>query len=474
MQKPGEGGAEVSCPALFGFSEICAYLCTLTLEHVFMRLQLCLGLLLSCVTSASAFTIIDGTLEHSEIYPGTTHRVKVSVPENYQGDGSECLYLGMDGILCNAPAVLDSLAEAGEIPRMVGVFLEAGLIRDSENPELVLRYNRSNEFDAVDSRFGRFLKEELLPYIQELKTEDGKEIVWAPGGDNAMIFGLSSGGAAAMAAAWHHPELVRRVFTGCGTYVPMRGADQWATTVRRSEPLPLRFFLQDGYTDTWNPLFGSWYEANRMLQSALDFSGYDAEYDWAEGGHSVRRASEIFPEVIKWLWRDYPAPITAGVTENNLLKPLLENSSDWEGTDYKPLAASPEATFPDGRHRAGNPHGLWIDQWQIAADGTESAHQKFYRLHSIEGEELEVSSMAFDGNGNLWVLTGEGIQILDQNGRVRGILRLPSGFEVPGSAIVIAEGFVTISSPESGVTYIRRLNVPAASPGTRPASQGQG
>ncbi len=439
-----------------------------------MRLPVCLSLFICCVINAAAYTIIDGTLEHSEIYPGTTHRFKVSVPENYRGDGSECLYLGMDGILCNAPAVIDSLSAAGEIPQMVGVYLEAGLIRDSENPEVVLRYNRSNEFDAVDNRFSRFLQEELLPYIKELKTADGKDIVWAEGGDNAMIFGLSSGGAAAMAAAWHAPELAHRVFTGCGTFVPMRGADQWASTVRRSEPRPLRFFLQDGYTDTWNPLFGSWYEANRMLQSALDFAGYDAEYDWAEGGHSVRRASEIFPEVMKWMWRDYPAPISAGVTENNLLKPLLENSTDWEAIPYVSLAATPEATYPDGRHRAGNPHGLWIDQWQLSTTGEESARQKFYRLHSIEGEELAVSSMAFDGNGNLWVITGEGIQILDQNGRVRGILRLPSGINPAAAAIEINEGAVTVSDPETQSSYRRRLSVPAAVPGTRPASQGQG
>ena len=33
--------------------------------------------------------------------------------------------------------------------------------------------------------------------------------------------------------------------------------------------------------------------------------------------------------------------------------------------------------------------------------------------------------MAFDSKGNLWTVTDAGVQICDQNGRVRAILMIP-------------------------------------------------
>ncbi len=153
--------------------------------------------------------------------------------------------MGLDGILCNAPERIDSLIATGDIPPMIGVFIEPGIVYD-DNGE-VLRYNRSCEFDAPDGRFARFLEQELLP-------EALKDINILPGGENAMIFGLSSGGIAAFNAAWQRPDLFGRVYSGCGTFVPMRGADELQSWVRKAEPRDIKVFLQDGFSDTWNPL----------------------------------------------------------------------------------------------------------------------------------------------------------------------------------------------------------------------------
>lgn len=420
-------------------------------------------------SSALAYTSTSFTLPSSSIYPGTTHDVIVTVPEAYTPDRPACLYVGLDGILCNAPAVIDSLIAAGQIPVTIGVFVQPGVIKNAAGD--VVRYNRSNEFDMTDDRFGRFLAEELLPAVGTCLAPDGPPIVVSDNPDDRMIFGLSSGGIAAFSAAWFNPGLFHRVFSGCGTFVPMRGGNDLQALVRKNEPKPLRIFLQDGFSDTWNPLFGSWFEANAMLGTALEFAGYDCQFDWAEGGHSVRRATEIFADVMKWMWRDYPAPITPGTTQNGLLADLLIAGSTWRPDDALILAGEPTATYPDSAHIVRHQPGsnCLTQALRDPSTGDYTYDQRFYWLHSPDNAALTVGGMTFDANGNLWVITNSGLQICDQNGRVRAIIDLPRDFDPATSAIAIApDGTVHING------FSRPFNIHPSTPSLRPPSQGQG
>lgn len=426
-------------------------------------------LLLAVGLHAQASTRLEFTLSDSAIYPGTTHDVVVTVPDAYSPGTPACLYVGLDGILCDAPAVIDSLIASGEMPVTIGVFVQPGVVRDAGGN--VLRYNRSNEFDTTDGTFGSFLAEELLPAVEALTTDDGRPIVLSANPDDRMIFGLSSGGIAAFSAAWFNPGLFHRVFSGCGTFVPMRGGNDLQALVRKNEPKPLRVFLQDGFSDTWNPLFGSWFEANAMLGTALEFAGYDCSFDWQEGGHSVRRAGEIFADVLRWMWRDYPAPITPGPTKNDMLEPLLIKGEMWQPSAPLELDGLPSALYPDSSLAVrAEPGSNWL--WQALRDqatGRYTRDQRFYWLHSPDNEVLAIGGMAFDSNGNLWVVTSAGLQICDQNGRVRAILDLPRGLDASDSSIRIdPDGTVRIDG------HARRLNVRPAAPGLRPPSQGQG
>ena len=96
---------------------------------------------------------------------------------------------------------------------------------------------------------------------------------------------------------------------------------------------------------------------------------------------------------------------------------------------------------------------------------------------SISSNAISVkagSNLSFDANGNLWVLTDNGLQICDQNGRVRGILALPrleNGVSET-NILTIEDGKVTLQFDY--VRFTRRLNVKAPVPGQRPKSQGQG
>lgn len=426
--------------------------------------------LLLCLPARAGHLVLRDTLRGSDIYPGTEHALMVCVPDGYRGDRPGCLYVGLDGLLCNAPAVIDSLMAAGKMPVTVSVLLQPGVVRDGQGR--VVRYNRSNEFDATDGRFAAFLETEVLPRVEQLVTPDGRQVRLSHDANDRMIFGLSSGGIAAFTAAWQRPDLFSRVFSGCGTFVAMRGGNDLQALVRKTEPLPLRVFLQDGYDDAWNALFGHWYEGNRMLASALEFAGYDCAHDWAEGGHSVRRANQIFAQVMEWMWRDWPQPVKAGTTQNNFLQPLLISGEGWHDVGAAVTSAAGDscvAWYPDSSLVAvWKPGSDCLTQY-TCQNGRLANGQPFYWLHRLGVNPLQVSGMAFDGNGNLWVLTSEGLQVCDQNGRVRGILRLPGG-KWRGGRIVITDGQVLL--PAYG--KVRRLRVKAPTAGVRPKSQGQG
>ena len=327
--------------------------------------------------------MLDGVLDQSECYLGTEHAFQVYVPDQYDGKRPAALYVGLDGVLCNAPQVMDSLIAAGKMPVTIGVFLQPGLVKAADGT--VLRYNRCYEFDSTTDLFASFLETELLPAVERIKTQRGKPIRLSRRPWDRMIFGLSSGGIAAFNAAWHRPYLFGKVFTGVGTFVAMRGGNDLQALVRKTEPLPLRVFIQDGSNDAWNPLFGHWYEGNQMLASALEFAGYDVQCDWSDGGHNVTRSTQIFAQVMEWMWRDWPAQPSPGKTQNDFLQALLvEDDNGWSkisgGVDKQPVK---RIIYPDLTTVA------WIQDegenfvWQfILQDSQLTCGEPFYWLHN--------------------------------------------------------------------------------------------
>jgi gluconolactonase len=80
--------------------------------------------------------------------------------------------------------------------------------------------------------------------------------------------------------------------------------------IRRTEPKPIRIFLQDGNNDL-NSYAGKWVLANQSMASAFEFAGYDVKLVVGEEGHNMKHGAAIMPEALRWLWREYPKPIEA-------------------------------------------------------------------------------------------------------------------------------------------------------------------
>ena len=41
------------------------------------------------------------------------------------------------------------------------------------------------------------------------------------------------------------------------------------------------------------------------MAAALKFAGYDYKFVFGDGGHTGKHGGSIFPETMRWLWRDY-------------------------------------------------------------------------------------------------------------------------------------------------------------------------
>ena len=160
----------------------------------------------------------------------------------------------------------------------------------------------------MGDRYARFLIEEILPEV-------GKSYNLSSDPNDRAIAGSSSGGICAFTAAWERPDAFRRVFSSVGTFVSLRGGNEYPVLVRKFEPKPIRVFLQDGSNDL-NIYGGSWWLANQEMLSALEFSGYDVKHVWGEGGHNGKHSTALLPDALRWLWRDYPKPIEPGVPPN--------------------------------------------------------------------------------------------------------------------------------------------------------------
>ena len=271
--------------------------------------------------------VIKFTMADSQVYPGTEREILVYVPQQYDGITPACLLVCMDGILYDATTVMDNLIASGEMPVTVGVFVNPGVVYDEAGE--VVRYNRCKEFDSTDDHFATFIEAEVLPRVAGMKTESGKTIVLSPDANDRAITGASSGGIAAFSVAWNRPDLFSRVYTTVGTFVAMRGGHEYPAIVRKTEPKPLRIYMQDGWYDVWNPIFGEWFEYNILMESAFNFAGYEVFHKWDRGNHSIKYGTLAFPDAMRWLWKGYPAKVQKGWSNNGMLQEILIEGEDW-------------------------------------------------------------------------------------------------------------------------------------------------
>ncbi len=255
-------------------------------------------------------------------YPGTLHDFCVYVPAQYDPAKPAALMIFQDGQAWlrltgeyRVPYVFDNLIYRREMPVTIAVFINPG--RTPEQPEASQNdwgdksANRPQEYNALDDKYAHVIVDELLPVL------NARYKISAHPDDHA-IAGASSGAIAAFTVAWHRPDQFRKVISTIGSFTNIRGGHVYPDLIRQGERKPIRIFLQDGLSDNRglcrtepNPVYNAerdWHAQNRRMVAALTEKGYDVNYTWGIGTHSSKQGGAILPEMLRWLWRDYPRP----------------------------------------------------------------------------------------------------------------------------------------------------------------------
>ncbi|HNP22714.1 MAG TPA: SMP-30/gluconolactonase/LRE family protein [Panacibacter sp.] len=380
--------------------------------------------------------------DQSKIFPGTRHECSVYVPVQYKADKPACVYVNQDGIQWNAPTVFDNLIFRQEMPVTIGVFITPGKVLADSGANALDRFNRSFEYDGLGDAYARFILTEVLPQVEQLKTTDGRAIHLSKNGNDRAIGGASSGAVCAFTAAWERPEAFSRVFSAIGTYIGLRGADRYPILIRKYEPKPIRVFLQDGSNDL-NIYAGDWWKANETMERALTFSGYEVNHVWGEDGHNGKQGTSVFPDAMRWLWKDWPKPIVKGSSKNQFLRDLLIPGEDWqlvaEGYQFT------EGTAANARGEVYFQDIPTSKTYKVDVNG---------QLTALHIDAKKASGNCFAPDGNRYTVAGGSNQVLRYDANEKETVIADS---IAGNDIVVARnGNIYVTVPD-GTTKPSKL-----------------
>ena len=246
----------------------------------------------------------------SKVLANTARRYWVYVPAQYKADKPACVLVFQDGArainpkgVLRVPAVMDNLIHKKEMPVTIGIFITPGQ-RGDEFPETIGSgnpNNRSVEYDSLGDAYARFLVDEVLPEV-------GKTFNLTKDPEGRAIGGASSGAICAFTVAWERPDEFRKVISLIGSFTDIRGGHAYPDLVRKADKKPIRVFIQDGEKDNRNARNPKrdWHLQNQAMVAALQEKGYDLKHVFGEGGHSDNHGGAILPDILRWIWRDYP------------------------------------------------------------------------------------------------------------------------------------------------------------------------
>jgi enterochelin esterase-like enzyme len=237
-----------------------------------------------------------------------TRQVAVYVPKQYV-PGTEAPFLvGADGPDRPLFTAIDNLIAQHRLPVMIAISIGNGS-GDGPGSE------RGLEYDTMSGRYAEFVETEVLPLVEK---QCNVKLTKDPEGRATM--GGSSGGSAAMAMAWYHPELYHRVLTYSGTYVNQQsppnpetphGAWEFHEHLIPNAPAkPLRIWMEVGDRDNFSARdnLHDWVVANENMAKVLAAKGYHYQFAFARNaGHTDRAVKQqTLPEALEYVWQGYP------------------------------------------------------------------------------------------------------------------------------------------------------------------------
>jgi enterochelin esterase family protein len=275
----------------------------------------------------------------SQVFTNTTRHYWVYVPAQYDPKQPAALMIFQDGQAFvsldgdyRIPCVFDNLIYRREMPVTIAVFINPGHLPDQPESSSTnwgdSINNRITEYNELNDNYAELIVKELLPALE-------KDYNISQNPDDRAIVGASSGAICAFTVAWQRPDQFHKVLSTIGSFTNIRGGHVYPDLIRQSERKPIRIYLQDGLNDLRGRGRNSgeydskrdWHAQNLKMVAALTEKGYDVNYCWGIGTHSNKQGGAIMPDMLRWLWRDYPRPDDPKDDRNRKLFVPADNSS---------------------------------------------------------------------------------------------------------------------------------------------------
>jgi enterochelin esterase-like enzyme len=242
---------------------------------------------------------------HAQPY---TRKVAVYVPKQYVPGTAAPFIVGADGIDTGLFTALDNLIAEKKVPVMIAISIGNGG-SDAQGSE------RGLEYDTMSGLYAEFVEKEVLP-----RAEKEANVKLTKDPDGRATMGGSSGGSAALAMAWYHPDLYHRVLTYSGTYVNQQypynaetphGAWEFHDHLIPESPVkPIRIWMEVGDRDNYSNRddYHDWVLANERMAKVLAEKGYHYQFLFAvNAGHTDRAVkAQTLPEALEYVWQGYP------------------------------------------------------------------------------------------------------------------------------------------------------------------------
>jgi enterochelin esterase family protein len=335
----------------------------------------------------------------STIIEGTVRKYWVYIPSQYDAAKPACVLVFQDGArainpdgVLRVPQVLENLIAKGEIPVTIGIFVTPGQ-RGEEFPESIGTgnpNNRDREYDVLNDAYARMI-------IDEIIREVGRKYNLTKDPAGRAIGGASSGGICAFTVAWERPDQFRNVISLIGSFTNIHGGHVYPDLVRKSERKPIRIFLQDGVNDNRNARDADrdWYLQNQRMVAALEAKGYDMAYVFGEGAHSDDHGGAMLPEILRWVWRDYPgvkAPARDPVEAARALAPVMVDP--FPGFDAA-ARVDPSGTWSWESRFGRNPA---VSTLRLSTNGGRITGTCEIRQGEGAPESIEIQAAGMEGN----------------------------------------------------------------------------
>lgn len=238
-------------------------------------------------------------VHESRVFPGTTRRVWLHRSASHDPAVASAVMFFNDGwwyldpsAAVRGAALLDNLSARGAIPQLIGVFVDPGVVGEGDRAVK----NRNAEYDAFDDLYASLLVDEILPHLAATDAISHRPV-------DRGICGGSSGGNAALTAAWMRPDALGRVITFNASFAQMPGGNPYPRMLGHEPARSTRVFLHAAHRDiNWDRRETNWFAENLETAAALARAGYDMRLVVGDGGHDPNHGGVLLPDALRWLW----------------------------------------------------------------------------------------------------------------------------------------------------------------------------